>query len=482
MFYALFFPVLAALVLFLLFWSKKKGEGARDRIVKIFTVSFVVLSLLNVFLPDVFAGAHKQDALDTMSGNELHAVLRWLNTVSFTVLPIAVFQKNKYFEKIASWFCLPVALLNVACYFQYIEYYTAVSHTGLRTVTLFSQETKDFFLDETFRAIFFGLLCLCQLTALILLTCRNRTRLTLQKGEIKNLIPILLGLIYISLPIFVPQHLFGITEGLKMLHFSPVHLTWLVSIPLLAVVLYFGFRNKSYEVRYLLVLALAWALMMQFTQMFTASSELNIMKLPLQLCNLGSYFALFMLLKKSENLFHFTLIVNVVGAVIAFLVLDITPAVSQLSYLWTVHFVVEHTKVFLIPILCLALRIFKPIDMKLLKNTTIGFSIYYVGIFLLGTVSNGLYRLFEGEPFQSFFYCNHLYMFDKDIARGLVGFTDPLFDNWVIRFGSFEIYPLVQALVYVVFLAICLGVCLLIYALTKKQRQDAKNQTVGERT
>jgi hypothetical protein len=133
---------------------------------------------------------------------------------------------------------------------------------------------------------------------------------------------------------------------------------------------------------------------------------------------------------------------------------------------------VEHTKVFLIPILCLALGIFKPINLRMIKHTTVGFSIYYVCILVLNTLSNGLYRLFEGEPFQSFFYANHLYMFDKDIARSLLGFTDPLFDNWVIKFGPFELYPLVQGLIYIVFLTICIGLCFLFYALTKKQRHS----------
>ena len=63
-------------------------------------------------------------------------------------------------------------------------------------------------------------------------------------------------------------------------------------------------------------------------------------------------------------------------------------------------------------------------------------------------------------------------MFAKEIARGLVGFTDPLFENCVIRLGAFEIYPLVQGLVYIVFMALCLGIYMQIYLLTRKQREN----------
>jgi uncharacterized membrane protein YwaF len=210
---------------------------------------------------------------------------------------------------------------------------------------------------------------------------------------------------------------------------------------------------------------------MQFSQMFTASAELNIMKLPLQLCNLGSYLALAMLLTKNEKIYHFTLVVNVVGAIIAIVVLDVNKDLAFITNLWTVHYVVEHTKVLAVPILCLTLRIFRPIDLKSVKHFSVGFTVYYLFVFLLGTLSNGFYRIFEGEYIQNFFYANHLFMFDKDIARGLVGFTDPLFENCVIKLGTFEIYPLVQGLAYIVFMALCLGIYMLIYLLTRKQRK-----------
>ena len=93
-----------------------------------------------------------------------------------------------------------------------------------------------------------------------------------------------------------------------------------------------------------------------------------------------------MLLKKSDKLFHFTLIINVVGAVIAIAILDIKPQLSHLTNLWTVHYIVEHTKVLVIPILCLVLRIFKPIQARSIKHFSIGFTVYYLAVFLIGTI------------------------------------------------------------------------------------------------
>jgi len=470
MFYAVFAVTLTIAVI-LSFWFVKKGKSERlERIIKISTVVFLVLSMLDVFLPDLFMCAHEMSTLEGMTGTKFHAFVRWFNLVCFTVLPIAVFQKNKYFEMIATFFCLPVSLINVACFGKYMEYYTAKSNSGLQTVRVIPQSFKDFLINENFRMVFFGLTCLCQILALILLAYKNRKKLAVPKKEIANLILILAGAIYISLPIYVPQYLFG-HINIMMIRFSPVHIVWIVSIIAIIVSLFFLFRNKSYETRYLLVLALSWALMMQFSQMFTASAELNVMKLPLQLCNLGSYLALVMLLTKNEKIYHFTLIVNVVGAVLAIVILDIVKDISHISRLWVVHYVVEHTKVLIIPILCLVLKVFKPLDLKSIKHFSIGFTLYYLFVFILGTLSNGFYRICAGKDFQNFFYSNHLFMFDKEIAHGLVGFTDPFFENCIIKIGAFEIYPLAQGLVYLVYMALSLGVCFLIYALTKKQRK-----------
>ena len=111
------------------------------------------------------------------------------------------------------------------------------------------------------------------------------------------------------------------------------------------------------------------------------------------------------------------------------------------------------------------------------KNVALNITAYFIFVFILGTISNGIYRMQEGLPTQDFFYCNHLFMFDKDTARDLVGFSDPFFEIGLIKLGTFEIYPLMQILVYIVFMTICLGINLLLYALSSKQRKTAQIST-----
>lgn len=477
MFYLIFTICLALGIFLSIYLTKKSGQKIHlERIIKVSAIVYIALSMLHCFLPDLFVSPIGDPALEMPLGR-VGAILRWLNAICFTVLPIAVFQKNKYFEKIASFICLPVALVNVGFYSHYMYYFTKMPAPGggFNTLAFATEEFKALLLDVTFRSFEFGLTCLAQILALVLLTYKNREKLKVVKAEIGNFILILLGVTYLSVPVFVPQFFFGHID-IEMQRFTVPHLIWIAAIPVIIVALYFIFRKKSEEVRYLLVLSMSWALMYQFTYMFSGAAELNIMKLPLQLCNLGSYLALIMLAKKNEKIYHFTLIVNVVGALVAIIILDIQKKDSSLTHFFVIHYIVEHTKVLVIPILCLILKVFKPLTLKSLKHFSIGFTAYWFFILVLGTVSNGLKRMPELSKISSFFTANHLFMFQKDTARDLVGFTDPLFENGVIKFGHFELYPLVQILIYIVFMAICIGVFFLIYALTTKQRRAYREE------
>ena len=87
MFYAVFAVALAVTAGLSFLYARKNEKARLDRIIKIFAVCYIVLSMLDVFLPDLFMCSHEPDALKGMAGKELHAVVRWLNLVCFTVLP-----------------------------------------------------------------------------------------------------------------------------------------------------------------------------------------------------------------------------------------------------------------------------------------------------------------------------------------------------------------------------------------------------------
>ena len=205
--------------------------------------------------------------------------------------------------------------------------------------------------------------------------------------------------------------------------------------------------------------------------MFGAIS-INIERLPLQLCNIGSYLILFTLIFKSKKLFDFTIIVNVVGVLIALVV----PYLDNegLFYLYNMHFILEHTNVIVVPILALSLGVFPRLDKKSLKHFLIGFASYFALVLVLGTIFNAIAK----STGNNFYSANYLFMFDKKTAAELIPFTESLFDiNFSI--GSLTLYPITQSLIGIVFTILCLavyGVIRLIYFVKDKiNKLNVKN-------
>ena len=108
------------------------------------------------------------------------------------------------------------------------------------------------------------------------------------------------------IPIYVPQYLFkgysmvgaGNIDNFKMGTFF--HIVWIVFVVLEGVGLTLLFKKKSYEDRFIVVLIMALALVMQYHQMFTCIGEITAHRMPFQLCNMAGFFILLMLVTKSE--------------------------------------------------------------------------------------------------------------------------------------------------------------------------------------
>ena len=149
MFYAIVCIMLVALVVFSILFAKNKGWEQLTRITKISTVAYIVLSMINLFLPDFFARSHELAFLEILEGYELYAILRWMNLASFIALPMAVFQKNKYFQKIAIFFCLPIAILNVVYFFKHILLFSLIAPpSGLLNSKILPTAVKNFIANK----------------------------------------------------------------------------------------------------------------------------------------------------------------------------------------------------------------------------------------------------------------------------------------------------------------------------------------------
>jgi hypothetical protein len=96
----------------------------------------------------------------------------------------------------------------------------------------------------------------------------------------------------------------------------------------------------------------------------------------------------------------------------------------------------------------MGLRLVPRLNLRSLKYFAIGYTSYFLFVFLLGTVLNG-YSDVTGET------VNYFYMFDLDIAYSYFPFLT-FTENYFFELGRFTVYPLVVLILYFGFGAISL--------------------------
>lgn len=482
MFYWIFsavFMLLVSVFCFFKFCAFKNSERFNvitNKTLKILTVAYCVLMLCNILLPDAFTLSVDKEVLAEGGLLQGYAVLRWFMCVPFVVLPIAVFFKNRTFKNIAVYFCTIVTIVSLAYYTTHLSFFTSVEGRGLNSIPVLSSGLKQFLLNPAFRSIYFGLYSMLQLLIPIVLAIQEKHVFDYKNLKEYGKFFLILPLVILSIvPIYVPQYLFGYTN-IIFTRFSIVHFAWFGATILELVLLYLIFRNKDEDSKRILLFVLSLSLLLQYSQMFGAAS-ISIKRLPLQLCNLGAFFILISLITKNKRIFNFTLIINVVGAIFALAMPDLDG--EGLFYLYNMHFILEHTNVLIIPILALMFKMFPRLDRKALKDCIIGFSIYFIGVWALGTGFNAIATATNND----FYTANYMFMFLEDVAIEILPFTKALFDiNFKVGYATF--YPIIQLLVYVVFLLVCVGLYFairLIYKINdklfkrKNNIEDAEN-------
>ncbi|MBP3431788.1 MAG: YwaF family protein [Clostridia bacterium] len=438
---------LYGLVRFVICRNSPAAKYAFDKVLKVLVIVYCVIVFLSVLLPDFITLSQSKEFLGsgTMQG---YALVRWFSSVCFVVLPIAVFFKNRTIRNIAIYFGIAITIVQIVYFPQYLESATSTLGRGLNSISIMPEGVKEFLINPTFRMVIFAITVVMQISIPIILVFQEKHffKVTSLKEWGKFLLT-LPCLIFAALPIYVPQYLFGHSE-VMFEAFSLPHILWLVAVFVLLFVLYFVFRKKSAETQRILLLVLSLCLVFQYFQMFGAIS-ISLKRLPLQLCNLGAFFILFSLISMNKKLFNFTVIINVVGVIFALAMPDLDG--EGFFYLYNMHFILEHTNVLIIPVLALMFGLFPRLNWKALIHALVGFTIYFLVVWALGTTFNAI----ATATGNSFYSANYLFMFDGEVAADLLPFTKALFDiKYVV--GSATFYPVIQVLVYAVFVVVCL--------------------------
>lgn len=260
-------------------------------------------------------------------------------------------------------------------------------------------------------------------------------------------------------PCFMPQALFGFANPtLEMADFTEEHRFMIYLSLVIPFIIFHALRKKSDDVKRFLMIYLSLGMFFTYIARWELVDFLDPTNWPLHLCNTAMFLIPLCLIFRMEKLFNFCLFINVIGALLAMM----NPGIDDYNIMHTevVNFWVNHYNAFGMPVLLVALKIFKRPKFKEWCYALIAFAVYFFGVLFLNA-------WFSNYDECDFFFINSDFI--SDFVSGFLGawvsqtrdivVTVPFFNGMTLTF-----YPLFQTLFFIFYVAF-IGAVWFLYAL-----------------
>ena len=234
----------------------------------------------------------------------------------------------------------------------------------------------------------------------------------------------------------------------KTKDFSGIHRFYLILTVLSIILPYVFFRRKSLDSRKL-VFGLG-ALAGLFQYFYVARNGLS--GLPLHLCNTAIIMMFLAYVFKLKGVFYFSYFVNVLGAIFAIIMPNIT---YEANHIRTIHYWLNHILAFALPILGVSLGVYERPNLKMMLRAIGFFSLYFIATVLLNAFFNSNHpkiTKLRGGAVVDYFFTYSDFFIDKVEAA-----TPLKYDFiWNINIGGYDwtFFPVYQITIYVVFIAL----------------------------
>ncbi|MBO5879979.1 MAG: YwaF family protein, partial [Clostridia bacterium] len=257
---------------------------------------------------------------------------------------------------------------------------------------------------------------------------------------------------------------------IKLFDFTEAHRFMLYFAFVIPIVLFHLMKNKPQDVKRFLMLYLSVALLWVYIGRWNLEDLSSPLSWPLHLCNTAMFLIPICIAFKQEKLFNFCLFINVMGSLLAMLLpseLDGLNAIGteRVSY-W-----VNHYAAFFMPVLLVALKVFKRPKFKQWVYAVIALTVYFLAM------------LFVNAWFSNYGSCDYFFL-NSDFVVSNLGLWAEKTRNFVVSYSfnglTFTFYPLYQALFYVVYIGFTVGVWF-IYALLFAAWDAAEDRRLRER-
>ncbi len=398
-----------------------------------FIKQVLALLLFGIYMPHLFGREVISEQVDMTKGTLFTpfgyagiAILDWLTTILTAFAVVSPFFPKKEAKDFCSFLSLPILLANII----FIEP-IAVSIHG----------TADML---HWRTIVFEINVL-----LMAMICGAAFAEALERKDFENIGKRLgksaLSMVLYSMafmPIYFVQLVLG-DVGDETADFTLTHRILIYVSFIIPVVIYFAQRKKREEDKHFLLVMLAIS---GFIQYFAYNSyRSGSALLPLHLCNTAIVLMLIAYAFKIKSLFYFTYFINVLGALCAIILPNATDAVTLTK---NIVYWYNHMYAFFLPLLGVALGMFKRPSIKLMGTSLIVFTLYVVCVGVLNSYMNS--PKFEGKYSADYFFLYDTFFVKK------FKFSAPLYENYIWKFSAFgtelTMRPLYILAIYTIFI------------------------------
>ncbi|MBE6645513.1 MAG: ATP-binding cassette domain-containing protein [Ruminococcaceae bacterium] len=457
---------LAAILVLSAYCIKKKGlslsKFQKPAALVLFAVAFgryiydqaaiyYVRGLGNATSP-FYASAESTGALQTAFA----IILVWF---TYTALITTVFNEffcYKTLRSITGCFSLPVFVIAIAFFDTYSVAMLGKEGFELNTVRLWMTVVEF--------AIAIAL-------PLIKILVEKEICIPKTKKQTASLLYALPFAIISTMPCYVPQaFLEKIDENIKLFDFTEDHRIAVYLAFVIPFIIYHALKNKPREVNRFLMIYLSVSLLWIYIGRWNLEDLKNPLSWPLHLCNTAMFLIPLCLIFKMDRLFNFCLFINVMGA---FLAMMLPNKIDGLNAIGTerVSFWINHYAAFFMPVLLVALKIFKRPKFKEWIYATVSLSVYFLAMLIVNAW------------FSNFGECDYFFLNSDFIVSSLGLWAEKTMEYSVsfdINGLNFTFYPIYQSLFYVVYIAFTVAIWF-IYELLFSSWDAAEDRRLRER-
>ena len=376
----------------------------------------------------------------------------WLQYTAVTLVLISSFIKTKYTDAFTRYCTIPIFILNIILVNQICALLTDNNAVILKIMLIV--ESSLGIIISLYNLIKYYLLKEYKSTDAVLYNKSSKEKFL----EIIKIIGVFVVLLIPSLPSYFVQFMFGYgRETIIIKEISFAHRVFLYIGFIIPMILYFLLRNKDENtIRYAMIY-ISVATMVGFLVNYNYTTILKPWAWPFHLCNTAMFIIPLCLIFKMKRLFYFTYFINVLGALLAMLMPNYDTS-SNIFSMRVFNFWYNHWIAFFMPLLIVALKVFKRPKLKEFIYSMIGFFGYFVLALVMNVVFSAMNTVYPELRIGSvdYFFINSDFVADK-----LGTWAEKLFKiTSVIRVGKLELvfHPFYQLSFFSVYVLLGLAV------------------------